>query len=72
VIEVSDINGEEIWYEGNGWYWTDSDFMFHGPYLTEKGAVTDYAWYIHAVLIKVNEVRERINRPRLALPPGVA
>ena len=55
VIEISNINGEEIWFEGNGWYWMDHVFMLHGPYLTEKGAVTDYAWHVNDVIKQINE-----------------
>jgi hypothetical protein len=55
VIEISSINGEEAWYSGAGWYWTDQNFNLHGAYATEKECVTDYAWHVHAVLEQVNE-----------------
>jgi len=66
VIEISDVNGAEVWYEGPGWYWTDQNFLLHGPYLTEQGAVTDYAWHVHAILGQVNEIRQKLNdSPRI-------
>ncbi len=68
VLEVTDISGEEVWYEGAGWYWTDANFTFHGPYSTEKEAITNYAWYVHDMLRQVNEFRRKLNEPKLLLP----
>ena len=72
VLEITNINGEEVWFEGPGWYWTDADFTIHGAYPTEKAAITDYAWYVHSQLAKINEFRARLDRPRLMLPPGAS
>lgn len=59
IIEISDTQGQEVWFEGKGWYWTDQFFMMNGPYLSEYGAVYDYAWYINAVIAEVNERRSK-------------
>lgn len=68
VIQISDINGEEVWYEGPGWYWTDQNFTIHGAYATEKEAVTEYAWHVHATIEKVNAYRRALNEPSILLP----
>ena len=68
VLEVTNINGEEVWYQGTGWYWTDADFTFHGAYDTEKEALTDYAWYVHGMLEQVNEFRRNLNKPKILAP----
>lgn len=67
VIEISGINGTEVWYNGPGWYWTDQNFTLHGPYPTEKEAVTEYAWHVHAVLERVNNTIRKLNQPRIQL-----
>ena len=69
VMQISDVNGDEVWFTGPGWFWTDQNFTFHGAYKTEKEAITDYAWHVHEMLGMVNEVRRRINEPKILLPP---
>lgn len=67
VIEVTDIAGNEVWYHGAGWYWTDQNFMLHGPYNSEKDAITDYAWHIHEMIELVNKYRAQGGR-RIVVP----
>ena len=55
IIEITDTAGNEVWYDGKGWYWTDQYFLLHGPYLTEDGAAYDYAWYINGVMTALKQ-----------------
>ena len=58
VMRVTDTAGDEAWFEGDGWYWTDQYFMMHGPYLTEDGALYDYAWCMNKVIDVINTMGE--------------
>ncbi len=68
LIEISSVLGTETWYTGSGWYWTDQNQNFNGPYDTEKEAVTDYAWFVHSMLEAVNAHRRHLNEPKILLP----
>jgi len=68
IIEITNLAGEEVWYEGPGWYYTNEAFSFVGPHATELEAIEAYAWHVNAIFDRITKYHEAISSPNLIVP----
>lgn len=68
IVHISSIAGEEEWYTGHGWYFTNEVFQFQGPFESEFLAVEAYAWHINAMFDRIIHMREAMASPNLIVP----
>ncbi len=68
IFEISNIAGEEVWYSEPGWYFTNEQFTFVGPFKTESLAIEAYAWHVNAIFDRIMDYDRAMNSPGLVVP----
>ena len=61
IIDITNIAGEEVWYEGAGWYYTNEAFTFIGPFKTEYDAIESYAWHMNDLFDRIMAYDDQLN-----------
>ncbi len=65
IMDISTVAGEEVWFEGKGWYYTNEAFTFVGPFATEYDAIEAYAWHMNELFDRIMGYDEQLNTPRI-------
>lgn len=65
IIDITNIAGEEIWYEGAGWYFTNEAFTFVGPFESEFLAIEAYAWHMNELFDRIMDYDKQMSAPKI-------